>query len=87
MHYSLQQKLYTIKCILNNVNTRDSPDCHKAIPFDPSPSYILAVLAFLGCINCIDCIGCICYIDCIGCVSEMMDHISVLNQNKQANVL
>ena len=47
--------------------TKDSPDRHKAIPFDPSKSYTLDVLAFLGCNNCIGCIGCNCYIGCICC--------------------
>ena len=28
--------------------TRDSPDCHKSIPFDPSKSYILALRFFLA---------------------------------------
>ena len=31
--------------IVEVINTRDSSDCHKAIPFDPSKAYILAVLA------------------------------------------
>ena len=37
--------------------TRDCPDCHKSIPFNPSKSYILAVSGFLGFMNSI---GCIC---------------------------
>ena len=43
----------------NHGKGRDSPDCHRSIPFDPSKSYLLAVLAFLGRVGCI---GCICYI-------------------------
>ena len=31
------------------ITKRDSPDCYKAIPFDPSKSYILNVMASKNC--------------------------------------
>ena len=47
------------------IKTRDSPDCHKAIPFEPSKSYILAVMEKKK-FNYIDWFGWFCYIGCNG---------------------